>query len=142
TFRSCDIPIGIVATRVASGKIAHDKNISVPNQRYAGLFDLRSSGATLKLTSPPLSLIKDASLGAQLVLPADPLGNIDPSRVFELVEASAAYPVAFAPKVLTYYDAECIANTPNPPGCTVEHHEAFLDGGVFDNYPVSLAVAM
>ena len=135
----CRIPIGVVATRVAPGTVGLDPHIEAENQRYVGVFEVREAGGRLELAVPPRELLDTHTLGAQLIIPPDDNGNLASGRVFDLVEASAAYPVAFAPRVLVYKDPDCVLNTPAPPGCLEPHHESFLDGGVFDNNPVGLA---
>jgi hypothetical protein len=107
-----------------------------------GRFQVRAGGQGLDFYPPDRRVMTDRSLGAQLVLPPEATGSIAHARVYALVEASASYPVAFAPRVLKYEDPDCVVHTPVPPGCSDLHHESFLDGGVFDNYPVSLAVGM
>lgn len=137
----CHVPLGVVATRIRPGNLAFDSHIHVPNQRYIALFDVEEHDGQLRLRSPADTLLRDASLGAQMVLPRENLTTLEPDRVFEVVEASAAYPVVFAPNVIFYEDPACVF-TPIAPGCTDSHGESFIDGGVFDNVPVSLAVGI
>lgn len=137
----CHVPLGVVATRIRPGNLAFDSHIHVPNQRYVALFDVEEHEGQLELRSPADTLLRDASLGAQLVFPRENLRTLEPDRVFELVEASAAYPVVFAPNVIFYEDPACVF-TRIEPGCADSHGESFIDGGVFDNVPVSLAVGI
>lgn len=141
-IHDCHVPIGVVATRIAPGQVGLDRHIEAENQRYVALFDVREADGRLRLTAPRETLLSTQSLGAQLAIPADDNGELETSRVFELVEASSAYPVAFAPVVLVYQDPDCVLHSPTPPGCRDFHHESFMDGGVFDNNPVGLANGM
>lgn len=138
----CDVPLGVIATRIGRGTIAFDRHIRVANQRYVAIFQVRERDGTLHVVRPDTALLREPSFGAQIVLPAEELGVINPDRVFDVVQASAAYPVAFAPNVVVFQQPACVTTVPTPPGCTDYHHESFMDGGVFDNVPVSLAVGM
>src|SRR5262249_39198798 len=69
--------------------------------------------------------------------------NIDPIR--DLLFASAAFPIAFAPQHLAYCLSEPpAAEGPFPaPTCPrPDHDDDFIDGGVFDNKPLGLAVRL
>lgn len=136
----CNVPIGVVTTKVRPGAIAYDRHISVQNQRYAALYEARVVGARLRFVRARASLLENRSIGSQLVLPFDANLVISPDRVFSLTEASSSYPIAFAPVDIEYFDPVCILKHPDPPGCATPHKEPFMDGGVFDNNPVSLAV--
>lgn len=138
----CNVPIGVVVTRVRPGQLVYDVNVTVDNQRYVGLLEARILNGRLRFVRPRDVLLGARELGAQLVLPAGSEDVIDLERVFSLVEASSAYPLAFAPVRIHYLEPDCLLNTPRPPGCTTEHTAPFMDGGVFDNKPISLAVAM
>jgi predicted acylesterase/phospholipase RssA len=139
---ACDVPIGVVATRVRAGTIAYDKNIVMPNQRFVGLIEARTLGSRLRFVRARPHLLRGRELGAQLILPSDDNGVIALERVFALIEASASYPVAFSPVRIQYQEPTCILYAPTPPGCTEDQDERFMDGGVFDNNPVSLAISI
>jgi len=65
----------------------------------------------------------------------------DFDRIRDLLFASSAFPMAFAPQELDY----CLTD-PNDPEtweCTSPtRHEPFIDGGVFDNNPLRLAARL
>lgn len=142
-FRTgCAVALGVVTTQLAPGVLSYDSNIHVRNQRFVTLFKMREAGGRLRLEQPDDSLLADPRFGQQLALPVEPFGTIDPARVFSVIVASSAYPVAFAPELVEYKDPSCVLHTPVPPGCNDTHRQMFLDGGVFDNNPVSLALGM
>jgi predicted acylesterase/phospholipase RssA len=140
--KGCRIPLGIVMTRINNGWLAYDRNIRVENQRYVTMVEMQEMSAKLRMIQVRPKLMEQQSFGAQAVLPADYFGLIHPDRVFDVVQASSAYPVAFAPNLVTYQDPTCVLHAPTPPGCTDTHKDVFMDGGVFDNNPVSLALGM
>lgn len=137
---TCSVPIGVVTTKVRPGSIAYDRHITVQSQRYAALYEARVLGKRLRFVRARDSLLEKQAIGSQLVLPFDANRVISPDRVFSLTEASSSYPIAFAPVDIEYFDPVCVLERPDPPGCATPHKEPFMDGGVFDNNPVSLAV--
>ena len=76
-----------------------------------------------------------------MFLPEQPSGAVEANDVFALIQASSAFPGAFAPVRLTHVD-------PNISGCrevTRPHcvtTDVFSDGGLFDNNPIDLAAGI
>jgi hypothetical protein len=138
----CRIPIGLVVTRLVPGQIPLDTTISLPAQRFVGMFEARVVHDSIKFTTPQDRLLRDRSLGARLSLYHDSRLFLDPKTVFGIVEASSSYPVAFSAKQLTYLDPDCQLYPPPHRPCSEWITADFIDGGVFDNNPVGLAYKM
>ena len=138
----CRIPIGIVVTRLVPGEIPLDTTISLPAQRFVGMFEARVVHDSIKFTTPQDTLLRERSLGARMSLYHDARLFLDPGTVFDLVEASSSYPIAFSAKKLTYLDPDCQLYPPPYQPCKEWITADFIDGGVFDNNPVGLAYKM
>jgi predicted acylesterase/phospholipase RssA len=138
----CRIPIGIVVTRLQPGRIPLDTTIKLPAQRYVGMFEARVIHDSLRFTTPQDVLLGERLLGARLSLYHDSRVLLRPETVFDLVEASASYPIAFAAKPITYRDPDCQLYPPPYQPCDKWNTDQFIDGGVFDNNPVGLAWEM
>ena len=82
-------------------------------------------------------------LGEILYLPADEYGLISRQTIFDVTEASSAFPVAFQPKRLRYISGDSLGNPCRSDGMPCRIEEAiFADGGVFDNNPLDLAMGI
>jgi hypothetical protein len=132
----CTIPVGVTITKLTPGEIPISRGIEAVTQRYAAAVLVRRRGNTLQFRAPPAELLGDGKLGALLLLP-DCDGAIDPEDVFSLVEASSAFPGAFAP-VSIRHEPSLGA------GCDTLPRDAalFSDGGLFDNNPIDLAAGI
>lgn len=90
--------------------------------------------------------LTNTSLGRVIALEARPDGRIERQSIYEVTEASSAFPVAFSPRTLRYYDPAVLSPAGGCPldgnDCAVPESSIFLDGGVFDNNPVHLAMAL
>ncbi|HEX6557949.1 MAG TPA: patatin-like phospholipase family protein, partial [Longimicrobiales bacterium] len=90
--------------------------------------------------------LTNTSLGKVIALEARPDGRIERPSIYEVTEASSAFPVAFSPRTLRYYDPAVLSPVGGCPldghDCAVPESSIFLDGGVFDNNPVHLAMAL
>ena len=146
----CDgLPLGITLTRVVPRRLELTEQIGALTQRYATVMQLRVRASThneiaFRQPDPPL---RSPALGA-LIAPYVRGGNaIDDTTLFRLIEASSAYPIAFGPRMVTYYDAarleksgSCPHDLGVPPRCIPPDSASFTDGGVFDNNPLGLAL--
>ena len=148
----CDrpIPVGVTITRLRPDSIALDRAQSIwaATQRFVGVVEVRRDrGGTLSFRQPRTGIWTDRSLGKRLVLPSVGAGDtVEMKSVFGTIEASSAFPVAFAPVQLDYYDAADLDSTTRacPPGrrsCALRS-AYFIDGGVFDNNPLDLALGI
>lgn len=145
----CDVPIGITLTRVYPDSFAVQPKIRVPIQRFASIFRLTRDPARRALR---FAQAHDAVRGARalgvLIAPVSELADSIPhDTVLAVVEASSAFPVAFAPRELRYYyadslraDGACPTRTDGV--CSTYKRSQFIDGGVFDNIPMSLTIGM
>jgi hypothetical protein len=147
---ACDgLPLGITLTRVVPRRFELTKQIGALTQRYAAVMQLRvdrSAGNAISFRQPD-SPLRSRALGA-LIVPYVPDGNaIDSPTLYRLIEASSAYPVAFGPRMVRYYEADmldasgsCPHDLATPPRCQTPDSASFTDGGVFDNNPLALAL--
>jgi predicted acylesterase/phospholipase RssA len=148
TATACDVPIGITLTRVYPDSFAVQPKISVPIQRFASIFRLVGQpGAHGMHFAQAHDTVRAARALGVLIAPVweDPTA-IPHDTVLAIVEASSAFPVAFAPRQLRYYHAERLragGACPMVDGVCTEHEQSqFIDGGVFDNIPMSLTIGM
>ncbi len=132
----CAIPIGVTITRLEPDTIPISSGIHALTQRYAATVTLTRRGDSLLFQAPDVALRDNGKLGALVLLPDchDVVAN---HHVFPLVEASSAFPGAFAPVQLQIQD-EPHAD------CAGEQHDSalFSDGGLFDNNPIDLAAGL
>jgi predicted acylesterase/phospholipase RssA len=133
---ACGIPIGVTITRVAPDTIPISSGIRALTQRYAATVTLARRGDSLFFRAPDVALRDNGKLGALVLLP-DCQDVVPTSHVFPLVEASSAFPGAFAPVQLRFEDE------PHSE-CAGEKHDSalFSDGGLFDNNPIDLAAGL
>jgi predicted acylesterase/phospholipase RssA len=135
TLDRCAIPVGVTISKVVAGKIPISPGIDAATQRYAATVLVRRQGNTMEFRKPPAELLDDAGLGAQWLLP-DCHGAVEPDDVFALIEASSAFPGAFAPISLR-------GQTAPGQGCGPSGETAvFSDGGLFDNNPIDLVAGI
>ena len=148
TATECDVPIGITLTRVYPGSFAVQPRISVPIQRFASIFRLVGEpGAHGMRFAQARDTVRAARALGVLISPvAENPDSIPHDTVLAIVEASSAFPVAFAPRQLRYYHAETLRDggvCPVVNGVCANHQQSqFIDGGVFDNIPMSLTIGM
>lgn len=132
----CTIPVGVTITRLTPDTIHISTGLHALTQRYAAVVNVSRQGGVLAFRAPPADLRDNGKLGALILLP-DCRGAIDPTDVFSLVEASSAFPGAFAPVSVKYEERL---------GSGCDRHEQdstfFSDGGLFDNNPIDLAAGV
>ena len=134
----CSIPVGVTITKLTPGEIPISRGINAVTQRYATAVVVTRRGGTLQFRAPPAELLGDGRLGAMLLLP-DCDGAIDPDDVFSLIEASSAFPGAFAPVALRHQSTPGAGCGSGPP---LGDPALFSDGGLFDNNPIDLAAGI
>ena len=142
SLHGCSMPVGVTVTRIMPGRVEISNDFEAVTQRYASVVTLsRRNPDTLEFLSPPNSIHRTKKLGALFFLPADQRDVIATHDVFSLIQASSAFPGAFAPVELEYFD-------PNKRGCAGDafvqcsDSALFTDGGVFDNNPIDLAAGI
>lgn len=154
TGRSCDIPVGLTATKLTPVREAVSKEgtLKASIQRTVGVFRAVTDSSTnsFAFIEPDSALISEPSLGRAMMLPPN---STEPGRIlsspyaprevrerdlYKLVTASAAFPFAFGPVELALYPRSCARERGD---CTVET-QFYADGGVFDNQAISAALAL
>ena len=146
----CNVAIGITLTRQEPQQITignNDSNLLIDSQRSVAIYE----SAVSSINSPERRLTfrhhpstnsdnpygMDPSEYGQLVLP--PFGSdqqTNETLVFRISEASSAVPFFFEPVKLDYNEHRSAAG---PSSLKTAH---FLDGGAFDNNPLSLGLKL
>jgi hypothetical protein len=134
----CELPVGITLTRTHPGVIRYEE-MEIETQRFATIFRavvvegaLDYDGDRLHFLQLESSPEEEGHFGKLLrLLPRD--GRISTRDVLRAAEASAAFPLALAPVQLEVW---------YPDDGGKEASSVFLDGGIFDNNPVNLALGI
>ena len=141
-LRDCHVPLGITATKLLPQPMEVVTGIEVPVTRFATSFELVRDGAQrlrnqeLRFQDFAVSSQKK-HFGPRIWVKSETPTGMSIDDMFRLVTASSAFPVAFAPEMLEYSsDSGCRAKL-----CG-DRREAFVDGGVFDNNPLDLAIGL
>jgi Patatin-like phospholipase len=156
----CKVPLGLTLTKLTPVQVelldpaktterlqgqdagaadrAHGPEGDVEVQRFASVLEVKANGSNVDFGRLSTKHEQDRSLGALALLPA--LKSAAESgrgqrleAVFNVVLASSAFPMAFAPVELCYEPGGM-----RPAGGTSDPCPSFTDGGVFDNNPVGL----
>lgn len=135
---SCDVSLGIPVTRLAPLDVPLQGRLTVPRQLL--YFTLRIQGRGEGVPPVIQNTVSPGSVAPQLLLPvaSNPgtQGRQDLDRLVEVIGASGAFPFAFPPVTLGY----CLYPEVSADQChEADHHDRFIDGGVFDNVPLGLA---
>jgi hypothetical protein len=159
---NCNLPIGVTLTRIlpalyALQRTPSDSALTAATQRFVTRWRVesdsaaRGAAATTISLRPPRTPNDGRSFGAEYLIDAaaDASGRdtVDRSIVFQAVQASASVPLIWAAVPLpTPTDSNWAARTarkasgqPAPPAKPADY-ALFVDGGVFDSDPMSLAV--
>lgn len=139
----CHVEFGATATRLYADSLPAVGGISARNQRLAFALTVRgidSTGSPIVRQFLPELRLQRGSFGSLNTLPAARGDTVPWPDVFELLKVSSAFPVAFEPLELEYCTYEETAEVGTPSGC--DHRGMALDGGVFDNAPLSLSYAL
>ena len=138
---SCDVVIGISATRVAPRLVAMSPGpLLLP--RIDEQFTLRIQGRGPGVPPRVTNYVDPRWAGEQLLLPEDEAGEVPFQALRDLLLASVAFPGAFAPQPLAHCVARARDGTaPRCPASTAVR-DRFLDGGVLDNTPLRSAVRL
>ena len=141
------LPLGVTLTRVVPRRFELTKQIGALTQRYAAVTQVRLGQHNEIAFRQPDPSLRGRALGALIAPYVGDNNMVDNTTLFRLIEASSAYPIAFGPRMLSYYDAElleasgsCPHDLGAPPRCIVPDSASFTDGGVFDNNPLGLAL--
>ncbi len=151
-FDACDVPLAFTVTRARPGRVSVSEQIEVDTQRFSVLMRaVATPGGPLRLL--PIQLSTDAPAVGLTLHPPTSSGAVPPTLALDYARASSAFPVAFDPVPIEHCVPEevgCAYPQPASPlrrgaSCApglVPCREPFLDGGVFDNVPLGLAVAL
>ncbi|MEW5916020.1 MAG: patatin-like phospholipase family protein, partial [Gemmatimonadota bacterium] len=144
----CEVQIAgsLTKQRAISEEVFDHVMISV--QRHVGTYSLGvDDQRRMRLRQASPSLRADRSLGVQIALAPDiPSMTLEVEQIFDLARASSAIPVVFAPVELSYYRAAdldsagiCPRSREHTHTCATPMRARFVDGGAFDNRPISIA---
>lgn len=141
---SCDVTLGLTVTRLYPNTVRISQQLTAPRQLMRALVRIRGRGPGKPPQLTNVSRALDDG-GLQLLLPFEPDGDQPAAlrnlgRLSTVMVASGTFPFAFPPVQLSY----CVG-LPGKPAlpCTRPSHSAlFVDGGVFDNVPLRLAMAL
>lgn len=130
--QGCDLPVGVSLTRLEPTTVDLE-TLPIPTQR--AFVPLRAysqpQSGTLAFEQPRQLADFPVSLG-QLVRLARPRSGSLNGAIFPIIEASSAFPVAFGARTIPVCEPRV-----QPEQCV---DTQFLDGGVFDNSPIRLAL--
>ncbi|AKQ65735.1 hypothetical protein A176_002647 [Myxococcus hansupus] len=137
---ACDVVLGVSVTRVEPRLVpVAGGRMSLPRmeEKFALRIQGRGPGRPPRVTNytTPLSTRREP------LLVTDARGEVAFEQVRDLVLASMAFPVAFPPKAL----ATCAAGATARAGvCLADEAQVadYVDGGIFDNTPLRLAVGL
>jgi hypothetical protein len=138
---SCDVVVGISATRVAPRFVSMaPEALMLPriDERFTLRVQGRGPGVPPRLTN----YVDPGWAGDQLLLPEGEAGEVPFAALRDLLLASVAFPAAFAPQPLSH----CVVRSTEGarPRCRPADAvvRPFLDGGVLDNTPLRSAARL
>jgi predicted acylesterase/phospholipase RssA len=145
----CAVEVAASLTRQQAMTEQVFERVSIAVQRHIGTWRLVVDSATrqMALRQASLAVRSDRSIGTQIAMaPLQPTDVIGLPQVFDLARASSAIPLVFAPIELSYYRSGeldstgiCPSSRPQSGSCTAPQRARFVDGGAFDNRPISVA---
>ena len=154
-FRArCRVPVGITTTRLLADTITISTDIQASSQRFAIPFLVGTGDdRVMFFHQVDTAVFRDPTMGEMIVLHSKPSQggtavDLGFQGVFKAVEASSAFPLAFAPRTLVYNKPADIRQrrgctvSGSAWGCTRADTAQFLDGGVFDNNPLGVAYGL
>jgi predicted acylesterase/phospholipase RssA len=143
---TCTVLFGATVTRMQNDSVQISEEVFARNQRFAAAFSIKPVGQGFGFppshTPAPRLQNSQFSLGALVELPVLANNAIDPEEARNLIRASSGFPLAFEPQQLTYCPDP--SQSANPPRCDLSRatKSYFVDGGVFDNGPLTLAYGL
>jgi predicted acylesterase/phospholipase RssA len=139
---SCDATLGLSTTRVTSAKVELVKD-RVTLARTEAKFVVRVRGQGPGKPPRVTNYVGGRDLLHRPLLPVEKDGSIAFDSLERVVLASGAFPLAFEP-VSVAHCTHTSTDEDGEPLCTPDTSEVrlFIDGGVFDNQPLRLAVQL
>lgn len=145
--KQCDFAFGVAVTREKGYDVDLAPGLVVPRQAERFVVRVRGRDGS---SSPIFWNYLDPSKSFERpLLPLsegrDPKASGDMEAIWQLISASAAFPIAFSPQPVEHCTTpprSLLRNNPEnlPPSCPVATRvDAFIDGGVFDNNPLGTA---
>ena len=165
----CDLLLGITTTKLTPHLVPVAPGMDVPIQRFAGVFRVVGDGDRLAFAEPRAGDVVSRELSDVLILDPSTDSRRVPVRIAnaardyavslegvrQLSEASGAFPVAFAPRSIAYRRLDalgwhaapsptfpCLPSPESAERCAAPEVARFVDGGVFDNRPLGLALGL
>ena len=142
----CPLTVGVTVTRIRPADIviksadaqSGSDGIHIPTQRFVSTFGLETGAAGLRFRQLDEH---DHEIGEYLTLPTkDGAGLVTDDQILDIIRASSAFPVAFGPQVIRHCAED--GHGHGRAGCGAPVADQFIDGGVFDNVPLGLAVSL
>lgn len=137
---SCDVVLGVSTTRVEPRTLrTAGGRLELP--RMEEKFVIRIQGRGPGRPPRASNYVPASGPVAHPLLVTDERGEIAFSELRDLLFASTAFPVAFAPQPLR----TCVAGETSRPGVCLPEEAAtasYVDGGIFDNAPLRMAVGI
>ncbi|TSC31684.1 patatin-like phospholipase family protein [Corallococcus sp. Z5C101001] len=137
---TCDVVLGVSTTRTAP-RVLQVANGRLDLPRLEEKFAIRIQGRGPGQPPRATNYTTPESRRLELMLETDAHGEIPFANLRRLLLASMSFPIAFAPQMLR----TCASNASATPGVclpTEARSDLFIDGGVFDNTPLRLAVGL
>jgi predicted acylesterase/phospholipase RssA len=142
---TCELMFGATITRLAKDSVDVSDHVHPRNQRYAARFIVRGphkgNFAPLYLPAPQQQV--GFRLGALIELPrnGDTIGH---RFANDLIKASSGYPLAFEPYEIQYCPVPRDSTNSVAVNCQLDatRKSYFVDGGVFDNGPLTLGYGL
>ncbi|NOJ97123.1 patatin-like phospholipase family protein [Corallococcus coralloides] len=138
--RSCDVVLGVSTTRLSPRALqAANGRLDLP--RLEEKFAIRIQGRGPGRPPRATNYTTREGRRLELLLETDEQGEIPFANLRELLLASMSFPIAFPPQPLR----TCAPKASAKPGICLPseaRRELFIDGGVFDNTPLRLAVGL
>ncbi len=134
--RGCLVRLGVTLTRVVPDTLLLG-TLPIQTQRFATLFSagvdaLNGGPMRFRRRRQDAAVYGDRSFGKLALAPRDERLQIPRDTIFDIVQASSAFPLAFQPLELAL----------QRPGESEARSDLYLDGGLFDNNPVGLALGI
>ncbi|WP_163867492.1 patatin-like phospholipase family protein [Myxococcus eversor] len=138
---SCDVVLGVSTTR-AEPRVLWAANDRLPLPRIEEKFAIRIQGRGPGKPPRATNYTTPGSRRMEPLLVTDEQGEIPFEHLRNLILASMSFPVAFPPHELP--TCESSSSKATPPVCPQEKAGTarYIDGGIFDNAPLRLAVGL